>query len=75
MCLRDSVQGARSVAGGLHFSGVTSLSETKVWAREWRGKGVDRVDPEIGHMAEVCFDLGVGFGFLHVVSDDLSKEG
>ncbi|CZR60058.1 uncharacterized protein PAC_09953 [Phialocephala subalpina] len=72
--LESAVQGVRGVVSGVHFTGATSLSETKEWAREWRDK-VDWVDPEIGHMAKVSLEEGIRFGFLHVVSDNLSREG
>ncbi|KAH7357002.1 hypothetical protein BKA65DRAFT_548384 [Rhexocercosporidium sp. MPI-PUGE-AT-0058] len=72
--LEKAVKGASGVVHGVHFTGATSLSETKEWTREWKSK-VDWVDPEIGHMAMVSLELGVGFGFLHVVSDNLSREG
>lgn len=72
--LEKAVQGAPGVVTGVHFTGATSLSETKEWTREWRDK-VDWVDPEIGHMAKVSKEEGMRFGFLHVVSDNLSREG
>ncbi|KAH7407379.1 hypothetical protein BKA64DRAFT_666437 [Cadophora sp. MPI-SDFR-AT-0126] len=72
--LEKAVKGASGVVHGVHFTGATSLSETKEWTREWKSK-VDWVDPEIGHMAKVSLELGVGYGFLHVVSDNLSRAG
>ncbi|KAL2073554.1 hypothetical protein VTL71DRAFT_10880 [Oculimacula yallundae] len=72
--LKEAAKGVSGVIQGVHFTGATSLSETKDWAREWKTK-VDWVDPEIGHMAMTSLELGVGFGFLHVVSDNLSREG
>ncbi|KAG4442824.1 hypothetical protein IFR05_001705 [Cadophora sp. M221] len=72
--LEEAVKGASGVVHGVHFTGATSLSETKEWTREWKSKA-DWVDPEIGHMAMASLELGVGFGFLHVVSDNLSREG
>ena len=72
--LEDAVMGASGVVHGVHFTGATSLSETKEWTREWKSK-VEWVDPEIGHMAKVSLEVGVGYGFLHVVSDNLSREG
>ncbi len=44
--LETAVQGARGVVSGVHFTGATSLSETKEWAEEWKEK-VDWVDPEV----------------------------
>ncbi|PVH83754.1 hypothetical protein DL98DRAFT_615005 [Cadophora sp. DSE1049] len=72
--LEEAVKEASGVVHGVHFTGATSLSETKEWTREWMSK-VDWVDPEIGHMAKVSSELGIGYGFLHVVSDNLSREG
>ncbi|KAH9220800.1 hypothetical protein DL95DRAFT_356728 [Leptodontidium sp. 2 PMI_412] len=72
--LEEAVKEVSGVVHGVHFTGATSLSETKEWTREWKSK-VDWVDPEIGHMAMVSLELGVRFGFIHVVSDNLSREG
>jgi hypothetical protein len=72
--LERAVQGAPSVVSGVHCTVATSLWETKEWAREWKEKA-DWVDPEIGHMARVSVDRGIRFGYLHVVSDNLSREG
>lgn len=62
------------VKKGVHITVSTSLCETNEWAQEWRGQA-DWVDPEIGHMAMVCVEKGMGFGYLHVVSDNLLREG
>jgi hypothetical protein len=72
--LEQAVQGSSMVAEGVHITVATTMCETKEWAREWKKKG-DWVDPEIGNMARVSVERGVGFGFLHVVSDNLSREG
>ncbi|TVY19238.1 hypothetical protein LARI1_G002593 [Lachnellula arida] len=72
--LDRAVQGSRIVVNGVHCTVATSLCETKEWARDWKTKA-DWVDPEIGHMARVSIERGVLFGYLHVVSDNLSREG
>lgn len=72
--LGKAVQGASKVVSGVHCTVATSLCESKEWAREWKDKAA-WVDPEIGHMARVSVERGVKFGFLHVVSDNLSREG
>jgi hypothetical protein len=72
--LERAVQGASRVVKGVHITVATTMCETKEWAREWKAKG-DWVDPEIGNMARISVEHGVGFGFLHVVSDNLSREG
>ncbi|KAK0100849.1 hypothetical protein ONS95_007296 [Cadophora gregata] len=72
--LEEAVKSSSGVVHGVHFTGATSLSETKEWTQQWKRK-VDWVDPEIGHMAKVSLELGIGYGFLHVVSDNLSREG
>ncbi|TVY83845.1 hypothetical protein LSUE1_G001620 [Lachnellula suecica] len=72
--LERAVQGSTIVKEGVHCTVATSLCETKEWAQEWKTKA-DWVDPEIGHMALVSVEQGVSFGYLHVVSDNLSREG
>ncbi|TVY37504.1 hypothetical protein LOCC1_G007280 [Lachnellula occidentalis] len=72
--LDKAVHGSRMVVNGVHCTVATSLCETKEWARHWKTKA-DWVDPEIGHMARVSMERGVLFGYLHVVSDNLSREG
>ncbi|EPE31179.1 hypothetical protein GLAREA_04146 [Glarea lozoyensis ATCC 20868] len=72
--LKRAVQGSSIVKDGVHLTVPTTIYETKEWAREMKTKG-DWVDPEIGNMARISKEKGVGFGFLHVVTDNLSREG
>jgi hypothetical protein len=72
--LKRAVQGSSRVKNGVHLTVPTTMYETKEWAREWKTKG-DWVDPEIGNMARISKENGIGFGFLHVVTDNLSREG
>lgn len=71
--LERAVQGVPGVVSGIHCTVATSICETKEWLQDWSGKA-DWVDPEIGHMAVACVEGDVQFGYLHVVSDNLSRE-
>lgn len=59
------------IVKGLHYTSSSTLLETKDWLV--RNKKYDFVDPEIGHMAKKAKENGVGFGYLHVISNNLRK--
>ncbi|KAF7940135.1 uncharacterized protein EAE98_000262 [Botrytis deweyae] len=59
------------VARGVHYTSASVLDEDHAWLEKVR-KEFCWVDPEIGHMAVAAREKGVGFGFLHVVSNNLA---
>lgn len=56
---------------GSHATSYSILAEDKEWLRSHRA-GYHFVDPEIGQMAIGCQDAGIGFGYLHVISNNLT---
>ncbi|GAW16178.1 hypothetical protein ANO14919_056010 [Xylariales sp. No.14919] len=71
----DSVLDAsKKVARGPIVTVPTPLCETQDWLSEWSPKAT-WVDCEVGFMAKAAVELGVEFGFLLVVSDNLCKIG
>ena len=56
-----------------HVTLASTLDETVSWY-ETAADEFDLVDPEIGQMAVACTDAGIGFDYLHVVSDNLTGE-
>lgn len=71
--LESSLKMSPSVAQGVHYTLGSVLDETKDWLLSIR-KGHDFVDPEIGHMAKASLEGGTGFGYLHIVSDNLAQK-
>lgn len=63
---------SKLVATGKHVTVQTPLCESDVWLQEWQTKS-RWVDCEVGHMAQACNELGLAFGYLHIVSDNLWK--
>lgn len=57
---------------GKHITLPSILMETKDWVDQ--SKDYSFVDPEIGFMAKASLEEDVGFGFLHIISDNLKKE-
>ncbi|KAI9167884.1 hypothetical protein HJFPF1_04025 [Paramyrothecium foliicola] len=52
----------------------TLLCETHEWLRKWSPQTL-WVDCEVAYMAKSAVELGIGFGFLHIVSDNLRHMG
>lgn len=71
--LRDSLNMSKKVATGKHVTVPSPLCETRGWLREWR-KTCAWVDCETGHMAKAANELGLEFGYLHIVSDNLDNQ-
>lgn len=60
------------VIRGLHITSPSILLETKPWlSLQTHG---DFVDPEIGHMGRAATRSGIRFGYLHIVSNNLTRE-
>ncbi|KAI0502740.1 hypothetical protein F5B22DRAFT_632196 [Xylaria bambusicola] len=61
---------SKKVARGPIVTVPTPLCETRDWLSEWASKAT-WVDCEVGFIAKAAVELGVQFGFLVVVSDNL----
>lgn len=59
------------VKRGVHFTSPSPLLETKSWLDSHRG--YDYVDPEIGHMGRAAVDASIQYGYMHVMSNNLSR--
>lgn len=60
------------VSSGTHITVPSVLQETTDWLLA--NRGVDFVDPEIGHMALAAQNCGIEFSYFHIVSDNLSRK-
>lgn len=60
------------VAEGKVVTVQTPLCESLTWLEEWKPK-CRWVDCEVGHIAEACNEGDMEFGYLHIVSDNLTK--
>ena len=61
-----------SVAEGAQVTVPTTLCQSLPWLEEWQSKA-RWVDCEIGYMAEACNEVGIDFGYLHIISDNLNE--
>jgi len=59
------------VKRGVHFTSPSPLLETKGWLSAHRA--YDYVDPEIGHMGRAAVDASIQYGYMHVMSNNLSR--
>jgi hypothetical protein len=60
------------VRSGIHVSSPSILLEGHDWLH--RRNGESFVDPEIGHMGRAARAAGIQFGYLHVISNNLTRE-
>lgn len=67
---QDTSKAWASVAAGTQFTVASPLCETTSWFHEHMGR-YDWVDCETGHLAKAAKELGMQFGYLHLVSDNL----
>lgn len=58
---------------GKHITVPSVIQETKSWLSSHE-KSFDFVDPEIGQMALACYQEGIDFSYLHIISDNLKKK-
>jgi hypothetical protein len=70
--LVDAIKLSERVAKGPAITVPSPLCETHPWLNEWQAN-YGWVDCEVGYMAEAANDVGVEFGYLHVVTDNLSR--
>lgn len=61
------------VATGRLVTVDSPLRETKEWLQDWKDTAT-WVDCDTGHMARAANELGVEFGYLHIVSDNLAAK-
>lgn len=62
-----------SVAEGVHVNVYSPLVENLQWLKQWR-HSCRWVDCEVGHMAKEASKHGVDFGFLHIISDNVTEK-
>jgi hypothetical protein len=58
---------------GTHVTVSSPLDETQAWFSNWKDKA-QWVDCEVGHIARACKSLGIDFGYIHVISDNVAKH-
>jgi hypothetical protein len=61
-----------SVHTGIHITSPSILLENRDWLTEHAGHAF--VDPEIGPMGAAARHAGIGFGYLHVISNNLARH-
>jgi hypothetical protein len=71
--LKDYIGLSSKVITGKQVTVPSPLCETWQWLNDWR-QTCDWVDCEIGHIAQAANDVGVEFGYLNVVSDNLPNH-
>ncbi|SDJ03028.1 hypothetical protein SAMN05192558_10457 [Actinokineospora alba] len=57
---------------GIHVTSPSILLENRDWLTEHAGHAF--VDPEIGPMGAAAHRAGIGFGYLHVISNNLARH-
>jgi len=57
---------------GIHVTSPSILLENRDWLAEHTGHAF--VDPEIGPMGDAARHAGIGFGYLHVISNNLARH-
>lgn len=58
---------------GTHVTLGSVLHETRDWHADLVD-AVDFVDPEIGMMAQAAVRSGIGYGYLHMITDNLGRK-
>lgn len=64
---------AAVLTGQRHVTMPSTLDETQSWYAD-AIRRFDLVDPEIGRMAAAARQAGVGFDYLHIITDNLSGK-
>lgn len=59
---------------GKHETLGSVLSETHAWLRDATRHGYDFVDPEVGQMGRAAIETGLGFGYIHLISDNVARK-
>lgn len=68
----DDVKHETGVLSGRHVTSPSTLLESRAWLEQHRDYTF--VDPEIGPMGRAARIAGIPFGFLHVISNNLSRS-
>ncbi|KAK1481094.1 hypothetical protein CTAM01_14018 [Colletotrichum tamarilloi] len=71
--LQEAAEFSNMVVQGTHVSVPSPLCETKEWLQQQQ-RTCSWVDCESWHMAKAASEVGVKFGYLHIVSDNLVDE-
>ncbi|CEJ94745.1 hypothetical protein VHEMI10260 [[Torrubiella] hemipterigena] len=71
--LEQAIEGFERVTVGSQITVSSPLCETNDWLETWKEKCM-WVDCESGHIARVANETRMDFGYLHIVSDNLSCE-
>jgi hypothetical protein len=72
--LAMDIGASSKVRAGVHTNTSTPLDNKFPPRRQSHGLTIDWIDCEVGLMARECNRLGMGFGYLHIISDNLVKE-
>lgn len=67
---QDEIASYENILVGNHITCPSVIEETKDAVASFQKLGIF-IDPEIGHMARACHDLGRQFSYLHIVSDNV----
>ena len=70
----SSYTGPTRIIMGRHETVPSVLHETKSWLARAKARGNLFVDPELGCMAAAANECGIGFGYLHIISDNVAKK-
>ncbi|HMT01655.1 MAG TPA: hypothetical protein PKC14_04975, partial [Candidatus Absconditabacterales bacterium] len=57
---------------GIHITVSSVIDETQERLEGVRDQNIDFVDPEIGQMAYYAAQAGIGYSYLHIISDNLT---
>ncbi|KAL8858788.1 MAG: hypothetical protein Q9178_004705 [Gyalolechia marmorata] len=69
--LEPYLEATSVVVKGTHTTVSSPLDETSSWYEKWNGVA-DWVDCEVGHMAQASNDGNTSFGYLHILSDNIT---
>lgn len=67
---QDEIASYENILVGDHITCPSVIEETKEAVASFQKLGIF-IDPEIGHMARACNELGRQFSYLHIISDNV----
>lgn len=71
--LQEDLSQSKRILQGDHINVYSPLVESMAWLHRWGSWG-SWIDCEVGHMARECrIEGNVEFGYLHIVSDNVTK--
>jgi hypothetical protein len=71
--LHEDLKLSSIILEGSHVTVASPLCETRTWLQEW-SLLCSWVDCEVGHMARASKQGGTSFGYLHIISDNISRD-